>query len=125
MELIEEKLSGIIIDCALKVHKALGPGLLEKCYEGCLEYELKQRGLKVERQKEMPVNYKGVEIKEGYTMDLLVEDKVVIELKSVDQMHPIFTAQTLTYMKLGGYRKGLLINFNEMKLKDGLHSLVN
>lgn len=118
------EITGEIINCAIKVHKALGPGLLESIYEKCLAYELSKRGLKVEVQKEMPIVYDEIVIEGGYRLDLLVEEKVIVELKSVSEMKPIFTAQTLTYLKLANLRVALLINFNEVLLKNGIKRLV-
>ncbi len=118
------EITGEIINCAIKVHKALGPGLLESVYEKCLAYELSKRGLKVETQKEMSIVYDEIVIEGGYRLDLLVEDKVIVELKSVSEMKPIFTAQTLTYLKLANLRVALLINFNEVLLKNGIKRLV-
>jgi GxxExxY protein len=122
-----EKLNRIteaIIGAAIQVHKTLGPGLLESAYEACLAYELVQRGLKIERQKPLPVIYQSVNLDCGYRLDLLVEDSVIVELKSVDHLEPIHDAQLLTYLKLSGIKVGLLINFNVMQLKLGIHRLV-
>ena len=116
----ENDISGKIIGCAIEVHKALGPGLLESAYEECLFYELMETGLKVERQKPLPVVYKEVKLEAGYRVDLLVEDKVVVELKSVDALNDVHTAQVLTYLKLSGCKLGLLMNFNVVKLVDGI-----
>ena len=113
-----------IIGCAYKIHSALGPGLLESSYEACLEYELKKNGLKVERQKALPLIYEEVHLETGYRIDLLVENKVIIEIKSVDAIAPIHEAQLLTYMKLSNIRVGLLINFNVPDLKQGIHRRV-
>ena len=109
-----------VIGCAIEVHKALGPGLLESAYEECLAYELKQRGLQVERQKALPIQYKEIQLEFGYRIDLLVENAVVIELKSVDVLHPLHEAQILTYMKFAEKKVGLLMNFNVLVLKDGV-----
>ncbi len=109
-----------IIGAAIAVHRELGPGLLESTYEACLAFELVQRGLRVERQKELQVVYRGLRIECGYRMDLLVEDQVIVELKAVDEMKRIFEAQLLSYLKLAGRRVGLLINFNESLLKNGV-----
>lgn len=111
------EITGEIINCAIKVHKTLGPGLLESVYEKCLAYELSKRGLKVEVQKEMPIVYEEIVFDKGYRIDLLVEDSVVVELKSVSEMKPIYSAQTLTYLKLAKLKVALLINFNEILLK--------
>ncbi len=121
----ENEISKEIIDASLKVHKALGPGLLESAYEGCLEYELKKKKLFVEKQKALPVIYDDIKIDLGYRIDLLVENKVVIELKAVDKIAPIHEAQLLSYLKLSGLKLGLLMNFNVMLLKDGVKRMVN
>ena len=113
-------LTGIILKKAYEVHTALGPGLLESTYEECLCYELSMYGLKVERQKTLPIEYKGIKIENGYRLDIVVEDKVVIELKSVETLLPIHTAQLLTYLKLSKIKYGLLINFNVKSLKEGI-----
>jgi GxxExxY protein len=116
----ENDISGKIIGCAIEVHKALGPGLLESAYEECLFFELKEAGLTVERQKALPVVYKEVKLEAGYRIDLLVEGKVVIELKAVEALNDVHTAQVLTYLKLSGCKLGLLMNFNVTKLVDGI-----
>ena len=109
-----------IIGCAIEVHRALGPGLLESAYERCLAYELGQHGVQFRQQVTVPVDYKGIRIECGYRIDLLVDDAVILELKSVDQLAPVHEAQVLTYMKLARIRTGLLINFNKQRLIDGL-----
>lgn len=114
------EISGQVVDAAMKVHTALGPGLLESAYEGCLLYELRKRGLRVANQVELPVVYDGVRIDVGYRIDLLVEDQVIVELKAVAALAPIHEAQLLTYLKLSGKKVGLLINFNVLHLKDGI-----
>jgi len=114
-----------INSAAIAVHRELGPGLLESAYESCLVYELLQQGLTVERQKALPVNYRGVKVDCGYRIDLLVEDTVIVELKAVDRLEPIREAQLLSYLKLSGYQIGLLINFNVRMLKQGIKRLVN
>jgi GxxExxY protein len=119
------EVSGQIVDAAMKVHTALGTGLLESAYEGCLAYELRKRGLRVATQVELPVVYEGVRIDVGYRLDLLVEDLVIVECKAVKKVAPIHEAQLLTYLKLSGIRIGLLINFNVLHLKDGIKRLVN
>lgn len=119
------QISAPIIDAAMKVHSALGPGLLESAYEGCMLHELRKRGLKVHSQAVFPVVYDTVTIDVGYRIDLLVEDCVMVELKSIDKLVPIHEAQLLTYLKLSGVKLGLLINFNVLHLKDGLKRLVN
>jgi len=121
----ENQISEIIIGSAIEVHKALGPGLLESVYRECLFYELVSCGLKVEKEKPLPVVYKDVHLEIGYRMDLLVEDKVVIELKSVEALNDVHTAQVLTYLKLSDCKLGLLINFNVARLSSGIRRLVN
>ena len=113
-------LTGIILKKAYEVHTALGPGLLESTYEECLCYELSRYGLQVERQKTLPIEYKGIKIDNGYRLDIVVENKVVIELKSVETLLPIHSAQLLTYLKLSNIKYGLLINFNVKSLKEGI-----
>jgi GxxExxY protein len=120
----ENELSSSIIGCALKVHKALGPGLLESAYEACLLYELAKLGLKVECQKGLPLIYEEVNLECGYRLDLLVENKVIIELKAVESLSSLHTAQVLTYLKLSNCKLGLLINFNVPLLKDGIKRIV-
>ena len=119
------QLSGQIIGAAIEVHKALGPGLLESAYEECLFFELREAGLKVERQKSLPVVYKSVKLEAGYRIDLLVENKVVVELKAVEALNDVHTAQVLTYLKLSGCKLGLLMNFNVTKLVDGIRRYKN
>lgn len=114
-----------IIGAAIAVHRELGPGLLESAYEVCLEFELRGRGLGVERQKELPVIYRGLKIDAGYRIDLLVNGKVILELKAIDSLAPIHEAQTITYLKLSGCKVGLLINFNVQLLKNGIKRLVH
>lgn len=109
-----------IIGCAIEVHKALGPGLLESVYESCLAFELTKAGFTVERQRGLAVTYKGLTFDEGFRIDLLVEDKVIVELKCVEKVLPIHEAQLYTYLKLSGKKTGLLINFFSKVLKDGL-----
>lgn len=123
MELNE--ITGQIVGAAMKVHVALGPGLLESAYQACLRYELEKRGLRVDFEVELPIVYDGVKIDAGYRIDLLIEDAVIIELKSVDQIHPIHKAQVLSYLRLSNAKVGLLINFNVVRLKDGITRLVN
>jgi GxxExxY protein len=109
-----------IIGSAIEVHRQLGPGLLESAYEKCLAYELRELGLKIELQKAVPVVYKNIKLDCGYRIDILVEDKVIIELKSIDALNPVHEAQILTYMKFADKSTGLLINFNVTLLKNGL-----
>jgi len=113
-----------IIGAAMEVHRALGPGLLESAYEACLVYELAQRGLKVEQQKPIPLVYKSVRLDRGYRLDLLVENTIIIEIKAVEELHPIHEAQLISYLKLSGFRVGLLINFNVRLLKDGIRRFI-
>jgi len=113
-----------VIGAAIAVHRELGPGLLESAYEACLAYELTERGLKVERQKGLPVIYRGVLLDCGYRIDLLVEGQVVVELKTVERVESIHEAQLLSYLKLSGCNVGLLINFNVKVLKNGIKRLV-
>ena len=114
-----------IIGLAIKVHKALGPGLLESTYETCLVYEYEKDGFYVERQKALPVVYEGVTIDCGYRIDLRIDRKIILELKSIEKFLPIHEAQLLSYLKLSGCKVGLLINFNTKYLKDGILRLVN
>ncbi len=115
-----EDITKIIIGCAIDVHKELEPGLLESAYEECLYYELIKTGLKAERQKAIPIIYKEIKLDCGYRADLIVEDKIVIELKTVDEFNPVHEAQILTYLKFAEKKLGLLINFNVLRLKDGI-----
>ena len=121
----ENEISEKIIGRSIEVHKTLGPGLLESAYQECLFYELQKAGLHVEKQKPLPLIYKEVRLDAGYRLDLLVEDKVVIELKSVEAINDIHIAQVITYLKLSGCKLGLLMNFNVLRLVDGLKRLVN
>ena len=121
----ENDISGKIIGAAIEVHKHLGPGLLESAYEECLCCELDLRGIKFQRQVPLPLNYKGLKLDCGYRLDLLVEDKVVVELKTVEAIAPIHEAQMLTYLKLRDIRIGLIINFNVRLLVEGIRRLVN
>ena len=113
-----------VIGAAIDVHRALGPGLLESAYETCLAYELAQRGLNVERQKPLPIVYKGISLDTGYRLDLLVERKILLELKAVDSLTPLHKAQLLSYLKLSGLRLGRLINFNVKMLKSGIQRVI-
>jgi GxxExxY protein len=119
-----DELSNRVIGCAIEVHRELGPGLLESTYEQCLAHELKLNGIRFKLQHPQPVEYKGVRLDCGYRVDLLVEDKLIIELKSVEQIKGIHEAQLLTYMKLAGVKTGLLMNFNVTKLKSGIKRFV-
>jgi GxxExxY protein len=113
-----------IIGLAIEVHKELGPGLLENTYKQCLAYELRQSGIKFEMEKEIPVNYKGTKIECGYRVDFLIENELIIELKSVIQLIPVYEAQILTYMKHAKVRIGLLINFGEKLLRNGIKRFI-
>jgi len=121
----ENELSNKVIGLAIDVHKALGPGLLESAYKECLFYSIKQSGFLVIKERPMPLIFQDVKLECGYRIDLLVENKLVIEIKSVEALNDIHLAQTLTYLKLGDYKLGLLINFNVLKLKDGIKRVVN
>jgi GxxExxY protein len=119
------EISGAVVDAAMKVHSALGPGLLESTYEACLVHELRKRAFRVATQVALPVTYDGVRIEVGYRIDLLVQDLVVVELKAAEALLPIHTAQLLSYLKLSGKKVGLLINFNVVRLKNGVKRIVN
>lgn len=124
----EERLNKIteaIIGVAIDIHKALGSGLLESSYEACMAYDLIQAGMTVEQQKPLPVVYRGVKLECGYRLDLLIENEVIVEIKSVEKLLPIHNAQLLSYLKLAGYKVGLLMNFNVEMLKDGIQRVVN
>ena len=121
----ENEISSKIIGASIEVHKQLGPGLLENTYEICLAHELKLMGLEVKQQVPLPVIYKDIKLNAGYRIDMIVENKVIIEIKSVDALAPIHTAQILTYLKLKDLKFGLLINFNEIKVIDGLKRIIN
>jgi GxxExxY protein len=117
--------SALILDASIKVHRALGPGLLESAYEACLAYELRKRGLKVFTQAVLPVVYDEAQLDVGYRLDLLVEDSVIVEIKAVEHVLPLHEAQLITYLKLADKRLGLLINFNVVRLKDGYKRFAN
>lgn len=121
----ENQIGKIVVDCAFKVHQVLGPGLLESTYEACLLFELTEAGLKAEPQKALPVIYKDVRLDIGYRIDILVENKVVIELKSVEVLNDIHMAQIITYLKLSDCKLGYLINFNVKYFKEGIKRVVN
>jgi len=114
-----------IISAAIEVHRALGPGLLESAYEACVSFDLIQSGLKVERQKPLPIAYRGVNLDCGYRLDMVIKDSVIVELKAVEQLIALHKAQLLSYLKLSGHKLGLLINFNVTLLKDGIIRVVN
>ncbi|HZI41461.1 MAG TPA: GxxExxY protein [Gemmatimonadaceae bacterium] len=118
-------ITGETVDSAMEVHSELGPGLLESTYSTCLTHELRTRSLDVRKDVPVPIHYKGIHIRIGYKIDLLVANAVVVELKVVRALHPVHEAQLLSYLKLSGYRVGLLINFNVTHLRDGLKRMVN
>jgi GxxExxY protein len=118
-------LSGIVIDAALEVHTVLGPGLLESAYEACLKYELSSRNIKTISQLELPINYKNNTIESGYRIDLLVEDKLIVELKAIEKIMPVHEAQVLSYLKMSNIKIGLILNFNVTRLKYGIKRLIN
>ena len=119
-----EKVFKTILDCSFKVHTALGPGLLESSYEECLFYEIQQRGLKVIKQKPLPLIYNEVKLNIGYRVDLLVENSIIVEIKSIEALADIHLAQILTYMKLSECKLGLLVNFNVQHLKNGIKRVI-
>jgi GxxExxY protein len=121
----ENELSRIVFDCALKVHQSLGPGLLESAYEECLYYELRKTGLNVQKQKPLPLIYEEVKLDVGYRIDIIVENKLIIEIKSVEALNDVHFAQLLTYLKLTNCKLGLLINFNVSLIKNGVKRVVN
>lgn len=121
----ENEMGEIVLGCALRVHKALGPGLLESAYEACLAHEIEKIGLPFKRQLLLPVNYDGIKIDAGYRLDLLVGNLVVVEAKAVERILDVHRAQLLSYLKLGGYKLGYLLNFNVSLMKDGICRLVN
>lgn len=121
----ENEIAKIIFEAGLKVHKALGPGLLESAYEECMFYELKKLAIKVEKQKALPLIYEEVKLDVGYRIDLLVENKVIIEIKSVEALNDLHLSQLLTYLKLSNCKLGLLINFNTVLFKNGVRRVVN
>lgn len=123
--MIENEISKKIIGCAIEVHRKLGPGLLESAYQECLLFELQQTGLKVKKEKPMPIIYKEVKLDHGYRIDLLVEEKVVVEIKTVEGFNDVHVAQVLTYLNLGNYRLGLLLNFHTTVLKNGIKRIIN
>ena len=123
--LSENEIATGVIGIAIEVHSALGPGLLESAYQECLAYKLEEAGFRIEKEKPMPVVFEKVRLDVGYRVDLLVENKLVIELKSVEALNDVHLAQTLTYLKLGKFKLGLLINFNVNLLKNGIRRVVN
>jgi GxxExxY protein len=121
----ENQIAAAVVDAALKIHRTLGPGLLESVYEAVLSFELQKRGLRVVQQVGLPVHYEGVKLELGYRVDLIVDDKVIIEIKSVEALAPVHKRQLLTYLRLKDLRLGLLINFNVELIKDGIYRVVN
>ncbi len=121
----ENELSKIIVNSCFEIHRELGPGLFESVYEECLYFELIQQGLLVERQKEIPVIYKSIKMEIGFRADLVVENKVIIEIKSQEAIAPVHQKQVLTYLRLTGIKLGLLVNFNEALIRDGIQRIVN
>ncbi len=123
--MIENKLSELAIGCAMRVHTALGPGLLESAYEECLYYELCKTDLLIEKQKPMPLVYENVKLDCGYRIDIMIENKLIIEIKAVDKFNEVHLAQLLTYLKLSKCQLGLLLNFNTLHLKNGIKRVIN
>lgn len=121
----ENEISRVIYDCGLTVHKELGPGLLESAYEECLFYELSKTDLLVERQKPMPLKYQDIKMDVGYRVDLIIENKVIIEVKACEDLANVHLSQILTYLKLSGCKLGMLINFNTFLFKDGVRRVIN
>lgn len=121
----ENEITEIIIGCAIKVHKAIDPGLLESAYEECMDYELRRTLLNIERQKPLPLIYEDVKLNCGYRLDFMVDKKVILEIKSVEALNDIHLAQTITYLRLAECKVGLLINFNVVKLTNGIKRVVN
>ncbi|MBS1977550.1 MAG: GxxExxY protein [Bacteroidetes bacterium] len=121
----ENHITGVVIDCALKIHRRLGPGLLESAYEHTLAYELNMAGLKFERQVPIPIVYESVKLEMGYRADMIVENRVILEIKSVEQVLPVHAKQLLTYLRLADVHVGLLINFNVELIKFGIRRIVN
>jgi len=124
-EMTENEIATIIVDSCFKVHTTLGPGLLESVYEAVLLYELEKRGLSVTKQQVIPVSYDGTQFEEGFRADLVVEDKIIIELKSVEKVMPVHKKQLLTYLRLSDRKLGLLVNFGENLIKDGISRVIN
>lgn len=125
MELRENAIARVVVDAIIEVHRELGPGLLESSYQHCLAYELANRGLDVEAEVALPLRFKGVKLDAGYRVDPWIERSVIVEVKSVEALHPVHVAQVLTNLKLTGNRLGLLVNFNEKLVRDGIRRLVN
>ncbi|BAZ81059.1 GxxExxY protein [Sphaerospermopsis kisseleviana CS-549] len=123
--MIENEITGVIVNVAYKVHTTLGPGLLESVYETVMDVELRRRKLQVRKQVVIPITYEGVVLEEGFRADLIVEDKVIVELKSVENLNPVHHKQLLTYLRLADKKVGLIINFNVKLIKDGISRVVN
>lgn len=121
----ENKIASVIVDCAFHIHTKLGPGLFESVYEAALAYELEQKGLKILRQQKLPVIYEGIHLEEGFRVDLIVENKVIVEIKSIETLAPVHKKQVLTYLRLADKRLGLLINFNVVNIGDGIKRVAN
>lgn len=121
----ENEIASIVFDCALKVHRNLGPGLLESAYEECLYYELSNRGLKVEKQKALPLVHEDIKLDVGYRIDIMIEDKFIVEIKSVESLNDVHLAQILTYLRLSQCKLGMLINFNATLIKNGVKRVIN
>jgi len=121
----ENEISAIVVDAGLKIHRALGAGLYETVYEQCLEYELKNRGLLVERQKRLSIQYENLKVENAFKIDLLIENKVVVEIKAQEALDNFHNAQLLNYLKLGNYKLGLLLNFNSKLFKTGIQRVIN
>ena len=119
------ELSGLVVDAAVDVHRALGPGLLESAYEACLAFELRERELLVRTQVELPIVYKSIQLDVGYRIDIVVDEAIVVELKTMHKLLPVHEAQLLTHLKLGRYRLGLLLNFYVPLMRDGIKRIVN
>jgi len=124
MEFTENEIAKIVFESGLQIHKTLGPGLLESAYEECLYFDLVNAGLEVEKQKSLPLIYKEIKLDTGYRVDFLIENKVIVEIKSIETLHPIHTAQVLTYLKLSECKLALLINFNVSLFKDGVKRII-
>jgi GxxExxY protein len=125
MKMKENDVSGVIVDCCFKIHTTLGPGLMEMVYEELLCYELEKKGLGFARQQGIPVVYEGFEVKLGFRADIIVEDKVIVEVKSIEKIARVHFKQLLTYLKITDLKLGLLINFNEALIKEGIHRVAN
>ncbi len=121
----ENEISKIVFECGLKIHRTLGPGLLENVYEECMFYEIKQQGLHVEKQLMLPLVYENVHLDAGYRIDLKVDGKLIVEIKAVEKLNEVHTAQVLTYLRLSNCKLGLLINFNTTLFKDGVKRIIN